>query len=153
MENLTHYIFVRRDLPIGVIAAMVTHAAGESGALYQDEYDGRFRGATAVVLEAKNEDSLYAAERRLRASGWNPVAIVESHGVYAGQLMALGLIPMPRVVKGHWIWDCQLLKSCLDNPKSESILTDTYDKNSQDDTLPSARVCAEGSVGRDRIVL
>jgi hypothetical protein len=27
---LTHYIFVRRDLPLGVIAAQVAHAAGES---------------------------------------------------------------------------------------------------------------------------
>lgn len=29
-EHLTHYIVVRRDLPLGVILAQVTHAAGES---------------------------------------------------------------------------------------------------------------------------
>lgn len=29
-EHLTHYIVVRRDLPLGVLAAQVTHAAGES---------------------------------------------------------------------------------------------------------------------------
>lgn len=30
MTHLTHYIVVRRDLPLGVMLAQVTHAAGES---------------------------------------------------------------------------------------------------------------------------
>lgn len=91
---LTHYIIVRRDLPLGVVTAMVTHAAGESAALYQDAYDGRFRGARAVVLEAKNEDNLYRIKDQLQKHGIQYVEVVESSSVYNGQMLAIGLVPI-----------------------------------------------------------
>jgi hypothetical protein len=93
---LVHYIIVRRDLPVGVMAAMVTHAAGESGALYQDPYDGRFRGATAVVLEAKNERWLNDYAEYLRANDIQCVEVHESGGPFHGQFMAIGVVPCDR---------------------------------------------------------
>ena len=109
MTNLTHYIFVRRDLPIGVLAAMVTHAAGESGALYADEYDGRFRLATAVVLEAKNERQLDNIAAFLHEEGIRCVEVWESEGPYAEQLMAIGVVPRERDDR---LSKYQLLTSC-----------------------------------------
>lgn len=90
---LTHYIIVRRDLPLGVVTAMVTHAAGESAVLYQDEYDGRFRECRAVVLESANEADLLKAEAKLQRHGVQYVGIVESGEIYKDQLMAIGLVP------------------------------------------------------------
>lgn len=113
---LTHYIIVRRDLPLGVLAAMITHAAGESGALYQDIYDGRFRDAAAVVLEAKNEDDLYAIERRLRLHNFRYVAVTESDGKYSGHFMAIGLVPDHRESFGDVLKHYLTLKE-LDKPK------------------------------------
>lgn len=34
MTSYTHYVIVRRDLPVGVLAAQITHAAGESFAAF-----------------------------------------------------------------------------------------------------------------------
>lgn len=90
---LTHYIIVRKDLPLGVLAAMVTHAAGESAVLYQNPEDGRFRRARAVVLEAVNELALQDVSRRLEKLGIQRVEIVESGPIYSGELMAVGVVP------------------------------------------------------------
>jgi hypothetical protein len=110
--TLTHYVFVRRDLPLGVLAAMVTHAAGESGALYCDAYDGRFRGATAVVLEARNELHLDKIAENLRLMDIPCVEVWENSGPYAEQLMAIGVVPRERDARLN---DYQLLKGCVDN--------------------------------------
>lgn len=91
---LTHYIIVRRDLPLGVCAAMITHAAGESGALYSNPEDGRFRHATAVVLEVKNEEKLWAANRLLTDNQVQRIMVSEIGGPYDGQFMAIGLVPV-----------------------------------------------------------
>lgn len=93
---LVHYIIVRRDLPLGTLAAMVTHAAGESGALYQDPYDGRFRGATAVVLEAKNEADLKDISDRLAVLLVHHTCVWETTEPYRDQLMAIGVVPGDR---------------------------------------------------------
>lgn len=45
LDQLTHYIIVRRDLPYGVICAMVAHAAGESFYLYNRPSSSTFRAA------------------------------------------------------------------------------------------------------------
>lgn len=110
---LTHYIFVRRDLSIGVLAAMVTHAAGESGALYQDPEDGRFRHATAVVLEARNELFLDKVAERLRQLDIPCVEVWENSGKYASQLMAIGVVPREHDARLN---DYRLLDKCLDTP-------------------------------------
>jgi hypothetical protein len=93
---LTHYIVVRKDLPVGVMCAMVTHAAGESGALYQDRYDGRFRGATAVVLEVEDQAGLEKVVGKLFNAGLPYVTVYERGGPYDGQFMAVGVVPIER---------------------------------------------------------
>lgn len=90
---LTHYIIVRRDLPLGVCAAMIAHAAGESGALYQDE-NGRFRNARAVVLAVDNEVALYRVGAKLFKNNIQFVDVVESGEIYKDQYMAIGLVPI-----------------------------------------------------------
>jgi hypothetical protein len=91
-DPLTHYVIVRADLPFGVAAAQIIHAAGESS-------PGRLpRGTYAVALAARDEAELSAIEARLRRAGVRLKAIRESDPPYSGRLMALGLTPMPKSV-------------------------------------------------------
>lgn len=92
---LVHYIIVRRDLPLGVLAAMITHAAGESAAAYQAS-QGSFDGAIAVVLEAKNEPHLNEVHEYLKSRTIAHVSVHESNGTYSGQYMAIGVVPGER---------------------------------------------------------
>ena len=94
---------------------MLVHAAGESGALYQDPYDGRFRHAIAVVLEAKNEKALYSVEQELRDHNIQYVAIFENDNEWGGQFMAIGLVPVERNKVADVLSEYQTLKM-LDNP-------------------------------------
>lgn len=93
---LVHYIIVRRDLPLGTMAAMVTHAAGESAAVYEAEHIEGFKGCVAVVLEAKDELSLDNNHEYLNSHGIKHVSVHESNGVYSGQYMAIGVVPRER---------------------------------------------------------
>lgn len=86
---ITHYIIVRPDLPRGVLAAQVTHAAGESSS------GDLSPGTYAVVLQA-SPDALISLEQQLIERDVPHRAIRESSGAYEGQLMALGLRPAPR---------------------------------------------------------
>ena len=90
---LTHYIIVRRDLPLGTLAAMITHAAGESSAYYEDPYDGRFRGAHAVVLGVDSEKALDRLADKLFDLDIPNVRIRESSYPWNGALMAVGVVP------------------------------------------------------------
>lgn len=76
---------VRRDLPIGLLAAQIVHAAGESGPADA--------GTHAVVLTAPNEAALEAVSARLSAQGIAHMRIVENAPPYEGQLMAIGVPP------------------------------------------------------------
>ena len=91
---LTHFVIVRRDLPLGKMAAMVTHAAGESGARYDDPERGGFQGCRAVVLEARDEVDLIMAQKQLQRNSIEDVSVYESDPPYSGQLMAIGLVPV-----------------------------------------------------------
>lgn len=115
--DLIHYIIVRKDLPLGVIAAMITHAAGESAPFYQDPEDGRFKHAIAVVLEAKGENGLVKAEKHLKANDIQYVVVYENGGPYAGQFMAIGLVPGDARKLRPVMAEFQTLKA-LDNPES-----------------------------------
>ena len=86
---ITHYIVVRPDLPRGVLAAQVTHAAGESSP------GGLPSGTYAVVLQAGTE-RLVALEERLIQSGVPHKAIRENDPPYSGELLAIGLEPAER---------------------------------------------------------
>jgi peptidyl-tRNA hydrolase len=81
----THFVIVREDLPKGVLAAHVAHAAGESGPAPP--------GSIAVVLGVTNEAELLAIDARLTARGVPHVLIYENAGPYDGQSTAIGVHP------------------------------------------------------------
>lgn len=116
---LTHYIFVRRDLPLGTLAAMITHAAGESSVIFENQEGWRhdnqpaFEGATAVVLEAKSEAHLLEIAAYLTQAKIEHTLVHESNGTYAGQLMSIGVVPGSREELAPKLREFQTLKSCL----------------------------------------
>lgn len=86
-------MIVRRDAPVGVQAAMIVHAAGESAQL---------RGAAAagppthaVALSASVAE-LRALARELALAGVPYVFVREPDEPWCGAPMAIGLPPMPR---------------------------------------------------------
>lgn len=116
-DPLTHYVVVRRDLPLGVMAAQLVHAAGESffklsfpGSSVQSaaapQGQAEAAGSTpapgatldvsqtiAVVLGARNEAKLLKLERELVAAGVPHVAVREPDAPWNGQLMSIGAVP------------------------------------------------------------
>lgn len=79
---------VRKDLPLGFLAAQVVHAAGESSPGNLDP------GTNAVVLEVENESALVALERQLQRAGVCHVSIREPDPPWDGALTAIGLVPL-----------------------------------------------------------
>jgi peptidyl-tRNA hydrolase len=89
---LVHYVVVRTDLPAGVAAAQLVHAAGESS-------PGNLGAGTfAVVLAVPDEAALMKVADRLRAAGMPFTLIFESDAPWSGQLMAIGARPACRSV-------------------------------------------------------
>jgi len=84
----THYVVVRKDLPLGFQAAQIVHAAGESVTVEVPP------GTNAVVLETKNESELLAVMARLQRAGVPHVPIREVDAPYANQLTAVGITPL-----------------------------------------------------------
>lgn len=84
---LTHYVIVRRDLPLGSLAAQIVHAAGESSLGPDLPPDTR-----AVVLAAKNELHLVKIEYELIQHGIPHRAIREPD--QNDELMAIGIVPV-----------------------------------------------------------
>lgn len=84
----THYCIVRADLPRGVLAAQLIHAAGESSP------GGLPKGTRAVALGARCELDLVRIERRLQQLGIDHRAIREPDPPWDGALMAIGLVPV-----------------------------------------------------------
>lgn len=105
-DVLFHYVVVRRDLPIGLLAAMLVHAAGESspGNLPEDTH--------AVVLAVPGEAELEALSVRLRAAGVDVRRIVEPDPPWSGALMALGVRPGPRGDLRRVLSDVPLFRGC-----------------------------------------
>lgn len=81
----THYVVVRDDLPKGVMAAHVCHAAGESGPAPA--------GSIAVVLGVDSELALRRVAAQLATRDIPYVLITENAGPYNGQAMAIGVPP------------------------------------------------------------
>jgi hypothetical protein len=81
---------VRADLPFGVMAAQLIHAAGESspGDLSSGTY--------AIALAAESEIQLLSIEKRLISKNIQHVAIREPDAPWGGQLMAIGIAPCDR---------------------------------------------------------
>lgn len=84
-----HYVIVRKDLPAGVAAAMIVHAAGESGG----------QPARAVVLGVPNEGMLAMIHLQIMKHGLKPVLVEEVEGPFAGQLMAIGIPLQPERIR------------------------------------------------------
>jgi len=80
-------VIVRADLPRGVQAAMIAHAAGESspGNLPKETF--------AFVLAVPNRDALEGLAAKLAASGIAHARIEEPDAPWSGELMALGVVP------------------------------------------------------------
>lgn len=90
---LYHYCVVRDDIPVGNIAAQLTHAAGESASLLEYPLP---KGTHAVVLSVSSEAALLELEERLLAFKHTFCAIREPDPPFDNQLMAIGLLPSPR---------------------------------------------------------
>jgi hypothetical protein len=91
--NACHYVIVRRDLPRGVQAAMIVHAAGHSAQL-----PGALDAApptTAVVLAA-SLDELCVLARTLDDVGIAHVFVREPDEPWRDAPMAIGVVPIAR---------------------------------------------------------
>jgi peptidyl-tRNA hydrolase len=82
---------------VGVIAANLVHAAGESSP------GGLPEGTRAVVLSVPDASAIEALRERLLSSAVEHKAIVETEGTYAGETMAIGVVPgRKEVLRGHF---------------------------------------------------
>lgn len=88
MTSLYHYCVTRDDLPKGVVAAQLVHAAGESNPEGQHSY--------AVVLSVSSEDRLIDIEKKLCEAEILHKAVREPDAPYNGELMAIGINPLLR---------------------------------------------------------
>ena len=95
---------VRADLPRGLQAANILHAAGESSP------GNLSRGTHAVCLTVPDELALRALTDRLEAVGLAPFRIIESDPPYTGQLMALGFAPARKEVMRRHLSSLPLLR-------------------------------------------
>jgi len=96
---------VRRDLPRGVQAAQLIHAAGHSSpgkALPQSTY--------AIALSCADEAELRELAKRFQEDGIHCHRINEPDEPYNGQLMALGLPPAYKSTYRRFISNLPLIK-------------------------------------------
>ena len=82
-----HYIIVRKDLPVGVMAAMVVHAAGRTGSKVADY-------AHAVVLQVNDGESVVDLASKLAKASVEHLMILENEEPWNGAPMAIGIPPM-----------------------------------------------------------
>jgi len=116
---MVHYIIVRKDLPLGVIAAQVTHAAGESfgkwglyfasGHITPGTSLVRGEPTTAVVLQADDNAHIKRIRRKLANTKVRFVPIYEPDTPWNGQLMAIGILPGEKEDLKHHFKGLQLL--------------------------------------------
>lgn len=101
---IAHYCITRADIPTGLQAAQLIHAAGESspGNLPPHCY--------AIALVCKNEAELQALSEKLFFHGIKHKRIVESDAPYTGQLMAIGIPPAERSKLKRYLSMYSLLK-------------------------------------------
>ncbi len=87
---IAHFCITRADIPTGLQAAQIIHAAGESspGDLPPHCY--------AIALVARDEKDLNDLSFRLFQAGIRHRRIIENDAPWTGQLMAIGIPPRPR---------------------------------------------------------
>jgi peptidyl-tRNA hydrolase len=103
--TIRHYVIVREDLPPGVVAAQVAHAAGISA----HHSDCNPSEASVVVLGARNTQHIHALARRFTNWGLSHVQIHEPDAPWNGALMAIGLPPTNQPNFSHYFQDLELL--------------------------------------------
>jgi hypothetical protein len=89
---------VRRDLPLGTLAAQLIHAAGASAALGPGALPPDTR---AIALMVVDEAELAVLAERLELAAVPHVAIREPDPPWSGALMAIGIPPLadPRAAR------------------------------------------------------
>lgn len=97
-DHLTHYIIVRRDLPLGVVLAQVTHAAGES--YYKFAHVAQQKERESVLVEHRPIKPKVAGSNPAVGSISFPGSSEKEHdslraGVVAGSSPAPGAIFNP----------------------------------------------------------
>lgn len=85
-----HYCITRSDLPHGVQAAQLIHAAGESSP------GNLSTGTYAFALVVDDELALRELALKLFMAGITHKMILEPDAPWNGQLMAIGVCPAPR---------------------------------------------------------
>lgn len=88
MNDIYHYCVTRNDLPLGVIAAQLVHAAGESNPGGEHSY--------VVVLSVSSKEELLDIEKKLCDANIVHVAVREIDSPYNGELMTIGINPIFR---------------------------------------------------------
>ena len=101
---IAHYCITRADIPTGLQAAQLIHAAGESspGNLSPHCY--------AIALTCKDEHELQALSEKLFLAGIKHKRIIESDAPWSGQLMAIGIPPQSRNKMKRHLSSCPLLR-------------------------------------------
>lgn len=102
--HLTHYAITRRDLSVGLQAANLIHAAGESSP------GGLPSGTYAIALHARDEAHLESIAGFLQAAGIAHVVIRETDGPHAGQIMSIGIVPCDRQIVRRLLSSLPLVK-------------------------------------------
>jgi hypothetical protein len=87
-------VIVRSDAPSGVQLAQTIHAAGQSAQLADAESASP---PTIAVALAASCDELAATARVLAEAGVRHVLVHEPDEPWRGALMAIGIVPSPRV--------------------------------------------------------
>jgi len=92
-SNLFHFCIVRSDMTFGQICAQLTHAAGESAALFGKPLPPE---TIAVVLASKNEEHLIQIKEKLDHLDIEHVSFYEPDFPFNGAMTAIGVIPRKR---------------------------------------------------------
>ncbi len=103
-DPITHYCITRRDFGIGLQAANLIHAAGESSPGGLPEH------VHAVALTTPNEAALRVVWERLKLNNIPHRAIIECDGNHAGQIMAIGCAPALRSTLRRYLSSLPLLR-------------------------------------------
>ena len=97
-------MIVRADLPRGLQAAQVIHAAGESS-------PGQLApGTHAICLVVPDENALRALANRMTSAAIAFVGIVETDAPHTGELTAIGCMPARKEVLRRLLSSIPLLK-------------------------------------------
>jgi len=94
---------VRDDLPLGILAAQVVHAAGETST-------GELQTGTSAVVLTASQDGLLELSARLDEVNVPHKLVRESDYPYSGQLMALGVRPERRSKLKKYLSSLPLLR-------------------------------------------